>query len=70
MHTHLLSTSNIFVPVDPGGDAAGAGGQRPESRGDPGQDAAAAEGDGRGQLPRLHQQDAQERAQCGESQQR
>ena len=65
--TQLLPWSNVPGDEHP---EDGARGQRPQRGGDPGQDPAAAEGDGRGQLARLHQQDAQECAQCSQSQQR
>ena len=60
---------NIFI-LDPGRYAEGAGCQRSQPRGDSGQNSAAAEGDGRGQLARLHQQDSEECSQRSEPQQR
>ena len=65
-----MSYLNSIDVKDPGRHAEGAGSQRPQSRGDPGQDSPAAEGHGWGQLARLHQQDSEECSQCGKPQQR
>ncbi len=62
-HWRLVTadTRDRFTP-DLAGDAARAGAVRPEPRGDPGEDDAAAEGAHRRQLGRLHQQEPPERA--------